>query len=98
MFRGKLRLNTCKVIILTSIVWIFIYVVILMKHANFFNSTNHPREGRVVIVKKSEKKSSDEWNLSIPRRYQSTELREWQPPPVVPKVDGPGEMGNCTSI
>lgn len=40
MFRGKVRSNTCRIIILTSIVWLLIDVVVLMRYADLFNSSS----------------------------------------------------------
>lgn len=40
MFRGKVRSNTCRIIILTSIVWLLIDVVVLMRYVNVFSSSN----------------------------------------------------------
>lgn len=38
MFRGKMRTNTCRIILLTSLVWLVVDVVLLMKYADFFGS------------------------------------------------------------
>lgn len=38
MFRGKMRTNTCRIILLTSLVWLVVDVVLLMRYADFFNS------------------------------------------------------------
>lgn len=36
MFRGKMRTNTCRIVVLTSIVWLVIDVVLLFHYADFF--------------------------------------------------------------
>lgn len=36
MFRSKLRTNTCRIILLTSLVWLLIDVILLMHYADFF--------------------------------------------------------------
>lgn len=40
MCRGKMRTNTCRIVVLTSIVWLLIDVVVLMHYADFFGSSN----------------------------------------------------------
>lgn len=40
MFRGKMRTNTCRIVILTSIVWLLIDVVLLLHYAEFFGVNN----------------------------------------------------------
>lgn len=40
MFRGKMRTNTCRIIVLTSIVWLLIDVVLLLHYAEFFGVAN----------------------------------------------------------
>lgn len=40
MFRGKMRTNTCRIILLTSLVWLVVDVVLLMKYADFFNNVD----------------------------------------------------------
>lgn len=40
MFRGKMRTNTCRIILLTSLVWLVVDVVLLMRYADFFNSVD----------------------------------------------------------
>lgn len=40
MFRGKMRTNTCRIIVLTSIVWLLIDVVLLLHYADFFGVAN----------------------------------------------------------
>lgn len=36
MLRGKVRSNTCRIIILTSIVWVLVDIVILMHYVGLF--------------------------------------------------------------
>lgn len=40
MFRGKMRSNTCRIILLTSLVWLVVDVVLLMRYADFFNNVD----------------------------------------------------------
>lgn len=34
MFRGKVRMNTCRVILLTSLVWMLIDVILIMQYSD----------------------------------------------------------------
>uniref|UniRef100_A0A182WFI6 Uncharacterized protein n=1 Tax=Anopheles minimus TaxID=112268 RepID=A0A182WFI6_9DIPT len=34
MFRGKLRTNTCRIVVLTSLVWLLIDVILIVKYAD----------------------------------------------------------------
>ena len=50
MFRGNLRTNTCRIILLTSLVWIFI-LIILMRYADYLgtNFTDGKRRGEYSV-------------------------------------------------
>lgn len=43
MLRGKVRTNTCRIIILTSIVWVLVDVIILMHYVDIFGSNSTGR-------------------------------------------------------
>ncbi|XP_055295558.1 polypeptide N-acetylgalactosaminyltransferase 5 isoform X1 [Sitodiplosis mosellana] len=49
MFRGKVRSNTCRIIILTSIVWLLIDVVVLMHYVDLFSSNTGRRAGEYEV-------------------------------------------------
>uniref|UniRef100_A0A182IBL7 Uncharacterized protein n=2 Tax=gambiae species complex TaxID=44542 RepID=A0A182IBL7_ANOAR len=34
MFRGKIRTNTCRIVVLTSLVWLLIDVILIVKYAD----------------------------------------------------------------
>uniref|UniRef100_A0A182NTD6 Uncharacterized protein n=1 Tax=Anopheles dirus TaxID=7168 RepID=A0A182NTD6_9DIPT len=34
MFRGKFRTNTCRIVVLTSLVWLLIDVILIVKYAD----------------------------------------------------------------
>lgn len=38
MFRGKIRLSTCRIVIITSLVWLLIDVVLIMNYADCMGS------------------------------------------------------------
>lgn len=37
MFRGKLRMSTCRIILITSLAWLLIDVIIIMKYTDGLN-------------------------------------------------------------
>lgn len=49
MFRGKVRSNTCRIIILTSIVWLLVDVVVLMHYVDLFSSNTGRRTGEYEV-------------------------------------------------
>ncbi|XP_031622953.1 polypeptide N-acetylgalactosaminyltransferase 5 isoform X3 [Contarinia nasturtii] len=49
MFRGKVRSNTCRIIILTSVVWLLIDVIVLMHYVDLFNSNTGRRPGEYEV-------------------------------------------------
>lgn len=40
MFRGRLRSSTCRIIVLTSLVWLLIDVVIIMNYTDCIGSSS----------------------------------------------------------
>lgn len=50
MFRGKVRSNTCRIIILTSIVWLLIDVVVLMHYVDLFSTNTGRRPGEYDVM------------------------------------------------
>lgn len=56
MFRSKLRTNTCRIVLLTSLVWLLIDVILLMHYADFLGGSVGKKTGEydvevcVVIV------------------------------------------------
>lgn len=37
--RGNLRSTTCRIVLLTSIVWLIVDVVVLMRYSDYFSAT-----------------------------------------------------------
>lgn len=37
MFRGKLRMSTCRIILITSLAWLLVDVIIIMKYTDGLN-------------------------------------------------------------
>lgn len=40
MFRGNLRSNTCRIVVLTSLVWLLVDVVLLLRYADYFSDAS----------------------------------------------------------
>jgi hypothetical protein len=40
MFRGKVRSSTCRIIVLTSLVWLLIDVIVIMNYKDCLGSNN----------------------------------------------------------
>lgn len=38
MFRGRIRMSTCRVILITSLAWLLIDVILIMKYTDGINS------------------------------------------------------------
>lgn len=38
MFRGKMRMSTCRIILITSLAWLLIDVILIMKYTDGLNS------------------------------------------------------------
>lgn len=49
MLRGKVRSNTCRIIILTSIVWVLVDIVILMHYVDLFGDSTGRRSGEYEV-------------------------------------------------
>lgn len=44
-----MRTNTCRIVVLTSIVWLLIDVVVLMHYADFFGPANGRKAGEYEV-------------------------------------------------
>lgn len=62
MFAGKLRIHTCRVILLTSLVWFLIDVVILSFYSECLGSNCKKRNEYDVMLPESLKANEDDWN------------------------------------
>lgn len=38
MFRGRIRMSTCRIILITSLAWLLIDVILIMKYTDGLNS------------------------------------------------------------
>ncbi|XP_037051693.1 polypeptide N-acetylgalactosaminyltransferase 5 isoform X1 [Bradysia coprophila] len=64
MFRGKMRTNTCRIILLTSLVWLVVDVVLLMRYADFFNNVD---------------KRSGEYDVEVPKHQKLVQEEDEDP-------------------
>lgn len=104
MFRSKIRIHTCQVILLTSLVWFLLDVMLLMFYSDCMRGTgwgcldDKPQftdEG-FLHAERLEGTISPEKNQ---RRYHLSELHRWRPAkPVRENKNSPGEMGTAVRI
>jgi hypothetical protein len=69
MFRGKMRMSTCRIILITSLAWLLIDVIIIMRYTdglsggifkkNTQSEVSIRKTPSKVKAKKSEKKCND---------------------------------------
>ncbi|XP_031352830.1 polypeptide N-acetylgalactosaminyltransferase 5 isoform X1 [Photinus pyralis] len=114
MFHGKLRIHTCRVVLLTSLVWFLIDVIILSLYSECLGGTCK-KAGEydvevaeaLVAVTHEEKdvgenhlnKRDDNRSIKTAATYKPSELKRWRPAPTVTGVPGkPGENGKAVHI
>ncbi|XP_065340037.1 polypeptide N-acetylgalactosaminyltransferase 5 isoform X1 [Cloeon dipterum] len=97
MFRTKVRIHTCKVILLTSLVWFFVGVLVLMYYTECVGtgccgekkSEDHP-------VAESLKEVQEH---VVDQREYGWNFKRWSRAPVVKDHPGrPGEMGKGVTV
>ncbi|XP_072389962.1 polypeptide N-acetylgalactosaminyltransferase 5 isoform X1 [Diabrotica undecimpunctata] len=104
MLYGKLRIHTCRVILITSLVWFLVDVVVLSFYSDCIGGgckkvDNIHAEALVEDPIFNEKEQEDtlnepqEGNINngvggVSRTYSVKTLRRWRPAPVVPSVSG----------
>ncbi|KAI4456030.1 n-acetylgalactosaminyltransferase [Holotrichia oblita] len=107
-----IRIHTCRVILLTSLVWFLIIIVVLSFYTECLGS-NCKRTGEYDVIVNEALKSdnlveetaeADEEAAStfisnVPRTYKPSLLHRWKPAPtVLPKHGSPGEHGKPVHI
>lgn len=76
MFAGKLRIHTCRVILLTSLVWFLIDVVILSFYSECLGG-NCKKSGEYdVIVAESLKANEDNWSNDIQHEEKGESVKK----------------------
>ncbi|CAB0045258.1 unnamed protein product [Trichogramma brassicae] len=112
MFRTKFRIHTCQVVLLTSLVWFFIDILILMFYSDCINGSglncqvnelNYPKKTNDKEYFKSMHESAKELSLNsiieVENAYNKNELKLWRPAKIVRENENlPGEMGKAVNI
>ncbi|XP_065560068.1 polypeptide N-acetylgalactosaminyltransferase 5-like isoform X1 [Artemia franciscana] len=110
MLRGKIRMQTCRIIAVTSLVWILVDLLVIMYYSGSVgigesSSAAEPlvqehKPQREILHKSNEVIEMDsEFNNKFDVTYPPRLLKSWRPAPVMPELDGqPGEMGKAVSI
>lgn len=108
MFRFKIRIHTCQVILLTSLVWFLVDVMVLMFYSDCIGgsgwgcsdnkqqaSSDEPQQHLKVQAKEVPLKREYVNKL----QYPQSKLHLWRPAKVVKEIKGsPGEMGAAVHI
>ncbi|XP_046836341.1 polypeptide N-acetylgalactosaminyltransferase 5 isoform X2 [Vespa crabro] len=107
MFRSKIRIHTCQVILLTSLVWFLVDVMVLMFYSDCIGgsgwgcsdtSKQTPTEENQPHPQAIKREIVD-LQLYNKRKYKQSELHLWRPSKVVRENKGsPGEMGAAVHI
>lgn len=112
MFRSRIRIHTCQVILLTSLVWFLVDVMVLMLYSECIGRSgcgcaeNNKQEQILTeeslpnskATLKEDEQSQSAGPLSK-RKYKQSELHLWRPAKVVRENKGmPGEMGTAVHI
>ncbi|KYN30547.1 Polypeptide N-acetylgalactosaminyltransferase 5 [Trachymyrmex septentrionalis] len=112
MFRSKIRIHTCQVILLTSLVWFLVDVMVLMLYSDCIGgsgwgcSDNKQQqalqsEEPLQLHPKAQIREPQaiRQDYSNKRQYLQSELHLWRPAKVVKENKGmPGEMGAAVAI
>lgn len=76
MFRGKMRMSTCRIILITSLAWLLIDVIIIMKYTDGLNGG--------IFKKTRENEVSELGNLNF--KVDCAKLKEKLPPGIKVKA------------
>ncbi|XP_053987723.1 polypeptide N-acetylgalactosaminyltransferase 5 isoform X2 [Hylaeus anthracinus] len=110
MFRSKIRIHTCQVILLTSLVWLLVDAMVLMLYSDCIggsawgctesNKQQTLTEESVPLPKAlKDEQQIQPTSQQSKRRYKQSELHLWRPAKVVREKKGsPGEMGAAVHI
>ncbi|XP_012236045.2 polypeptide N-acetylgalactosaminyltransferase 5 isoform X1 [Linepithema humile] len=113
MFRSKIRIHTCQVILLTSLVWFLVDVMVLMLYSDCIGGSGWgcsdnkqqqvPQQSEEPPQLHSKLQTKDAQPLrheySNKRQYLQSKLHLWRPAKVVKESKGsPGEMGAAVHI
>ncbi|KAL0120239.1 hypothetical protein PUN28_008120 [Cardiocondyla obscurior] len=111
MFRSKIRIHTCQVILLTSLVWFLVDVMVLMFYSDCIGGSGWgcsdkqqqalQSEEPVQLHLKAQIKEPQalKHDYNTKRQYPQSQLNLWRPAKVVKESKGsPGEMGAAVHI
>lgn len=112
MFRSKIRIHTCQVILLTSLVWFLVDVMVLMLYSDCIGGSGWGcSDSKQQQALQSEEPSQLHLKAQIrepqavkqdhsnKRQYPQSQLHLWRPAKVVKENKGsPGEMGAAVHI
>lgn len=98
----RCRRHTCKIILVTSLVWCLMDMLILFSYSDCSNGVGfgctNTDTGKKGAIKFSKQVSIDSHGREI-EEYPRSKLRSWSAARVVPKQKGsPGEMGKPVQI
>lgn len=113
MFRSRFRLNSCKIILVTSFVWFIVDIIILAfyfdslsnlskskyveKSGNTSESISQAEPLKLEKINLDEAEKESETGISL--TYKPIDLSRWVPAkPVPPQQGKPGELGNGVQI
>ncbi|XP_012532288.1 polypeptide N-acetylgalactosaminyltransferase 5 isoform X1 [Monomorium pharaonis] len=113
MFRSKIRIHTCQVILLTSLVWFLVDVMVLMLYSDCIGGSGwgcsdsnkqqqalqseEPSQLHLKAQIKEPQAIRQEHNNK--RQYPQSQLNLWRPAKVIKENKGsPGEMGAAVHI
>ncbi|XP_011168713.1 polypeptide N-acetylgalactosaminyltransferase 5 isoform X1 [Solenopsis invicta] len=112
MFRSKIRIHTCQVILLTSLVWFLVDVMVLMLYSDCIGgsgwgcSDNKQQQAlqseeplQQHLKSQIKEPQAIKQDHSNKRQYPQSQLHLWRPAKVVKENKGsPGEMGAAVHI
>lgn len=107
MFRSKIRIHTCQVILLTSLVWFLVDVMVLMFYSDCIGGSGWgcSDTNKQTPTEESQphpqamKRETVDLQLYNKRKYKQSELHLWRPAKVVRENKGSaGEMGAAVHI
>ncbi|XP_066597733.1 polypeptide N-acetylgalactosaminyltransferase 5 isoform X1 [Prorops nasuta] len=109
MFRSKIRIHTCQVILLTSLVWFLVDVMVLMLYSDCIGGSGWGCTEKNMVTEDQQVSHSlphaqalmvefEDVN-STRRKYKQSEIHLWRPARTVRENKGsPGEMGSPVQI
>ncbi|XP_015113922.1 polypeptide N-acetylgalactosaminyltransferase 5 isoform X2 [Diachasma alloeum] len=104
MFRSKIRIHTCQVILLTSLVWFLVDVIVIMLYSDCIRGTGWGCPDSKQITEEIGnaphlQSPKNEIDTSGDGKNKPSKFKLWRPAKVVKENKGkPGEMGNPVRI